>query len=200
MNTNRLNPTPHSSTRDGVVKNGAGSRQRGVTLVISLIFLLLLTILGVTAMNTSTLQEKMSGNLRDQDLAFQAAESALRGGEDAVNLIWVSGKPTPISIPSCPLSDLSCAWDTGATQVTLDSWWNDFRKEYRGTGTQLTETSRDPTYIVEHAATVTDSGVRGNCYGPGCYTGTSYYRITARGQGVTAFSQSMLESTYRIRN
>ena len=123
MNTNRLNPIQNSSTRDGVVKNGAGSRQRGVTLVISLIFLLLLTILGVTAMNTSTLQEKMSGNLRDQDLAFQAAESALRGGEDAVNLIWVSGKPTPISVPSCLFSDLTCAWDTGATQTTLNSWW-----------------------------------------------------------------------------
>lgn len=198
MNTNRLYPIQNSSTRNGVVKNKAGLRQRGVTLVMSLIFLLLLTILGVTAMNTSTLQEKMSGNLRDQDLAFQAAESALRGGEDAVNLIWVSGKPTPISIPSCPLSDLSCAWDTGATQTTLDSWWNDFRKEYRTTGVQLTGTSFDPTYIIEHAASITDTGLRGHTYGPP--PSTSYYRITARGQGVTTFSQSMLESTYRIRN
>ena len=198
MNTNRLNPAQNSSTRDGVVKNKAGLRQHGITLVMSLIFLLLLTILGVTAMNTSTLQEKMAGNLRDQDLAFQAAESALRGGEDAVNLIWVGGKPTPISVPSCPASDLTCAWDTGATQTTLGTWWTGFSKEYSGAGTQLTETSADPRYIIEHAASITDTGLRGHTYGPP--PSTSYYRITARGQGVTIFSQSMLESTYRIRN
>lgn len=57
------------------------ARQKGAVLLISLIFLVLLTIIGVTAMQTTTLQERMAGNLRDLNLAFNAAEAALREGE-----------------------------------------------------------------------------------------------------------------------
>ena len=57
------------------------SRQRGVVLVTGLIFLVILTLLGVTAMQTTILEERMAGNLRDENLAFQAAEAALREGE-----------------------------------------------------------------------------------------------------------------------
>ncbi len=57
------------------------SRQKGAVLLVSLIFLILLTIIGVTAMQTTTLQERMAGNTRDLNLAFQASEAALRGGE-----------------------------------------------------------------------------------------------------------------------
>jgi type IV pilus assembly protein PilX len=41
----------------------------------SLVILLILTILGVTALSTSSLQEKMAGNIQDVTRAFQAAES-----------------------------------------------------------------------------------------------------------------------------
>jgi len=57
-------------------------RQLGVALVVALVFLLVLTILGVTAMQSATLQERMAGNLRDRNVGFQAAEAALRVGED----------------------------------------------------------------------------------------------------------------------
>lgn len=176
------------------VKKEMVFRQRGITLVVSLIFLLLLTILGVTAISTSTLQEKMSGNLRDQDVAFQAAESALRAGEDAINLLWVAGRPSPISSTNCT----NCAWNTGTTDPSNDTWWNLWKNEYGGTGKQLTETIADPFFVIEHAANITDSGHRGDRYGPP--SSTEYYRITSRAQGVTPFSQSMLESTYRIQN
>jgi len=55
--------------------------QGGAALMFSLIFLLLLTIIGLTAMQSSTLQERMAGNTRDTNLAFQAAELGLRAGE-----------------------------------------------------------------------------------------------------------------------
>lgn len=54
------------------------ARQRGVALVTSLMILLILTILGVTAMRTSTLQEKMSANIQESTRAFQVAESGLK--------------------------------------------------------------------------------------------------------------------------
>jgi len=49
----------------------------GAVLVISLVILLVLTLIGVSSMQTSTMEERMAGNLRDQDLAFQTAEAAL---------------------------------------------------------------------------------------------------------------------------
>lgn len=56
-------------------------RQRGLVLVVSLVFLLVLTMIGVTAVQTTTLQDRMAANLRDTQAAFQAAEAALREAE-----------------------------------------------------------------------------------------------------------------------
>ncbi len=53
----------------------------GAELIVALIMLLLITIVGVSAMQTTTMEEKMAGNLRDRHIAFQAAEAALRQGE-----------------------------------------------------------------------------------------------------------------------
>lgn len=52
--------------------------QRGVTLIVALIFLAILSLLGVTVAQTTQLEERMAGNTRDRDLAFQATEAALR--------------------------------------------------------------------------------------------------------------------------
>lgn len=57
------------------------SGQTGAVLVTSLLFLLVMSLLGLTAMNVAVLEEKMAGNLRDRGLAFQAAETALRSAE-----------------------------------------------------------------------------------------------------------------------
>ena len=55
--------------------------QRGAALIIGLIMLLILSLLGVTAISNVTLQEKMAGGLMDRNRAFQAAETALRIAE-----------------------------------------------------------------------------------------------------------------------
>jgi type IV pilus assembly protein PilX len=55
--------------------------QSGAALVVGLIFLVILTLLGITAMQTGILEERMAGNSRDRNIAFQAAEAALRDGE-----------------------------------------------------------------------------------------------------------------------
>ena len=56
-------------------------KQDGSALIICMIFLLLLTILGVSSMQSATMQEKMVGNAVEENRAFQAAEGALRAGE-----------------------------------------------------------------------------------------------------------------------
>jgi type IV pilus assembly protein PilX len=58
------------------------NNQKGATLIVALIMLLLLTIIGMASINDTNLQEKMAGNLREKNIAFQAAEAALRKGEE----------------------------------------------------------------------------------------------------------------------
>jgi len=56
-------------------------RQRGASLLVSLVFMLLLAFLGLAAISNSTLQERMSNNLSDRNVALQAAQMALRDAE-----------------------------------------------------------------------------------------------------------------------
>ena len=58
--------------------NNPGPRhQSGAVLIVSMIILVVLTLLGVTAMNTSSMQEKIASNTQEQVHAFQAAETGL---------------------------------------------------------------------------------------------------------------------------
>lgn len=57
--------------------------QSGAVLIVSLVMLLLLTLIGTTGMQTTSLEERMVGNMRDQNNAFQMAEEVLRFGEAA---------------------------------------------------------------------------------------------------------------------
>ena len=56
----------------------AGARQqKGVALAMALVVLVVLTILGISAMKSSTLELKMAAGIQDSTVAFQAAESGL---------------------------------------------------------------------------------------------------------------------------
>lgn len=68
-------------------------RQQGATLVVALIFLSILALLGVTVAQTTQLEERMAGNTRDRDLAFQATEAALEWASRE-NLLTLSAGAT----------------------------------------------------------------------------------------------------------
>lgn len=57
------------------------NKQRGASLLVALIFLVIMAMLSVTLANVSRLEENMAGNTRDRDLALQAAEASLRDAE-----------------------------------------------------------------------------------------------------------------------
>ena len=63
-----------------------GQRQRGMALLVSLVFLLLLTLIGLSSMQSATLQEKMTSSVMLRNQSFQMAEAALRMGENAVQV------------------------------------------------------------------------------------------------------------------
>ncbi len=57
-------------------------RESGAALIVALIFLLVMSLLGTSSVRTSTMQERMAGNMRDGNVAFQRAEAGLRGAEE----------------------------------------------------------------------------------------------------------------------
>ena len=75
------------------------AKNTGVVLFICLVMLLLLTLLGVSSVQTTSLEQIMARNAVDANIAFQAAESALREGEDFVEnltntcLLYTSPSP-----------------------------------------------------------------------------------------------------------
>lgn len=78
--------------------------QNGAALIVSLIILLVLTLLGVASMQTTTLEERMAGNLRDTSVSFEAAEAGLRSAEGYLESEWnydpdfyyaLDGEPRP---------------------------------------------------------------------------------------------------------
>lgn len=59
----------------------AYAQQRGAALIVSLLLLVVITLIGISGMQTSSLQERMSGNMYDRAIAMQAAEAALSFAE-----------------------------------------------------------------------------------------------------------------------
>jgi type IV pilus assembly protein PilX len=57
------------------------ARQAGVSLLIVLVLLLLMTLLGLASLRGTLLQEKMTSGLYDRSLGFQATEGAIREAE-----------------------------------------------------------------------------------------------------------------------
>lgn len=66
--------------------NFASHRQQGAALIMALAVLVLLTILGISAMKSSTLEYRMATSIQDKSTAFQAAESALAESMNSVTL------------------------------------------------------------------------------------------------------------------
>ena len=52
-------------------------KQRGAVLITALFFLVILTMLAITSMNTNTLEERMAANSQEINRAFQTAETGI---------------------------------------------------------------------------------------------------------------------------
>ncbi|WP_290648924.1 PilX N-terminal domain-containing pilus assembly protein [Aquisalimonas sp.] len=76
------------------LKHHAVEDQRGVALIVCLILLLVMTLLGVSAMNSSIMQELMSNSFRTQTATLSSAEFVVREGEQVITGI-VTGNPRP---------------------------------------------------------------------------------------------------------
>ena len=86
----------------------SGKLQQGFALITALIFLVVLTLLGVGVFSATTSEEKMARNFRDQEIALQAAEAALNEAKYLITASYDSAtspapnpKPQPLTSDSC---------------------------------------------------------------------------------------------------
>jgi type IV pilus assembly protein PilX len=147
------------------------NNQSGAVLLVGLIMLLLLTIIGLSSIRGADLQERMAGNLRDRNLAFQSTEAALRMGETI--------KPPPAT-----WTDLQ--WVADAIEVPTNT---------------LDGVSASPFYVIEQIIVPLKDANPGSGVDQESTDklggNSEYYRLTAKGVGGTAGSQIILQSTYR---
>lgn len=198
------------------------SEQRGATLAIVLIFLVLVTLIGVTAMTTTTLEEKMAGNLKEQNLAFQAAESALRDAKlDILGLDAAGANSTPAPpAPAGPGRNPPISGETGFGDSANTRPSCSTQGLCATTSTSYDDAALNNTNILAQNFTVAPSVTYGTFTGarslsdvvaqpryiieainvkPQGNTGKLiWYRITARGYGKRLESQVTLQEVFRI--
>jgi type IV pilus assembly protein PilX len=159
------------------------SSQRGVALVTGLIFMVVLTLLVVSAMRGTILEEKMAGNARDADLAFQAAEAALRAGEQELN------QPAP------PVFAAAGAYLTVGSRN--DDYWlgtHDWANDSVAYAPILNGVAMAPRYVIEELPAVPAAGFSKKA---GAIPETGYYRVIARGVGGNPNTFRFVQTTYR---
>ena len=176
-----------------------GRRQEGVALFLSLVMLLILTILGVSAVQNTSLQQRMSRNAFDSNLAFQGAESALRDGENYIEDNFTSLTPFDATGANDAGLYYDAAWNATPNWEAVD--WSASNGS-RQADTSVSGVAEQPRYIIEHVKTVVSDQDRLNLdnIGQGTGTGrTQIFRVTAYGTGGTDSAHVMLQSTYGKR-
>ncbi|HET7314739.1 pilus assembly PilX family protein [Salinisphaera sp.] len=187
--------------------------QRGFVLVTSLIFLVVITLIAVSAINSSTLQERMASNLRNKSHARQNADSGLRYAE---NLVRDQSGPRFLQINYCMDSKkgknegasefrdglriwaenavFGCSVKDISSAFLSPEFWSDDSK------IQIySPEPNDPTakFIVEILEFQCRDLNPDTC---ALGEGNAFYRITARAHGATPAAIAVTQSIYEQQN
>lgn len=190
--------------------------QRGATLIIALLLLVMIAMYGIPAAMNSMQNERMTGNTRNRDLAFQATEHAIKAAEST----WISLPNAAAALDALAPAAKSCTavpddvdpvpgdgvFPNGECHANDAAYWqNTFNWAANGVhpgtdiGTDLYATQ--PLYVVERMPNAcTPSGALPTGNPPTtCPTGDKigyYYRITARGVGQDSNAVVILQTMY----
>ncbi len=166
-------------------------QQQGIVLAVTLIMLLLITLLAVSGMRSTTLEERMASNSRNTNIAFQMAETALREGEQALQanpeaLKIINGQTNTIAGIGCVVTKNSVDFTSPA------SWSGAGPCDIVGDAAQL-GTRKLPQYYIEFLYAVAPVET-----GNGSSSSNCFYRITSHGYGPDVNSSVTLQSTYKF--
>ncbi len=201
-----------TKSRGAAKEVGSLVKQQGAALVVALIMLVLMTLVGITAMQVTTVQEKMVANSRDLNVAFQAAEVALLRGEhyvknmqDAIFTTTCKGSGSTIGL--CKPGQSTPIWTTiswsDTNPVTLEYGNEQENKQIPASETSVdniqplpaSTVAKQPRYIIEDITSVSGGGQANLSKG--------LYRITAQGYGQAVndngqpLARVMLQSVFK---
>ncbi|MEX2131720.1 MAG: PilX N-terminal domain-containing pilus assembly protein [Pseudohongiellaceae bacterium] len=176
----------------------APQRQKGAILVFCLVFLAVLTMMGVAGMESTILEERMSGNMRDHSMAFQAAESSLAVAEtwlqnqvnlpivsdDGSTVVWEINAMDPDSADGTPW------WEDAAR---LGAWWTANADVVAGFDAEGVVAA--PLYVIEEFHTATTGQSIGIGSGETSVPRV-FHRVTARAVGATTSAVVYVQSTF----
>lgn len=169
-------------------KDTPRTRQRGTALIVGLIFLAMLSLMGVAAYTVATQEERMAGNTRDRIRAFEAAEASLR---DCESLLGGFG-----ALPTFDgTNGMHQATDFGTPQVFETINW--VTGSVRVIPTALPDVARQPRCIIERIDEIEVRRMNAERSGPQQVTTETIYRITAMGYGLAAGTTINLQTMYR---
>jgi type IV pilus assembly protein PilX len=168
-----------------------GRRQNGVVLVISLLMLLVLTLIGLAATRSTALEERMTANQNDTEVAFQAAEAALRDGE---------GQLSAAALPDFE-ANAAGAYDQNIMVSPQGDWrqidWSDTTKiaKYHGGIIPVPQAGYEPSYFIVLTSQETQT-TGGNLSTDTALSTKLVYYVYGHGYGITGKTEVILQSAY----
>jgi type IV pilus assembly protein PilX len=218
----RLGKDRRPKKRQTVLVSIGSAKQRGAVMIVALMLLLVMTVLAVSGIGNSVLEQKMSGNYYHSVTAFEAAEFGLRAAEK-----WMFSKVTtasawetwfttnttsnglyttqdgssPNSVEVCggdincqfdPLNDSN--WCNGGGGCVLPKGFVTLGDTLEGLAVDTYDmpVARQPQFIIEHIGEVKDPSIQVD--DPNVEGAETAFRITVIGWGQEGVSRHILQS------
>ena len=175
----------------------APRRSRGFVLIVGLLYLVVLTLLSIAMFRSFGLQERIAGNTRDKQRAFEAAQSALQYGE------WWLGQGNGSSGITCTgvvngnvVTSMRVCSNALVDPVTTWPW--PVRTEYVppnmtvAVGGGVVALGGDINYQAKPGLYLSYLGLTPNGL-------AQLYQVTAFGSGGNADTAAIVQSTYQIK-
>lgn len=186
-----------------MTNSSSTAREHGAALIVALILLVVMTLLGLSAVRMVVLEERMTANAYDRGLSFQAAEAALRAGEAAAqananavppnqyfpdNGVWADSNN---SCSASPCANGLCAQPDKDCRVRwLDP---DFTGWTDATDLELGPLAETPQYFVEFLGSNYPCDIEDPTAGA---MDCKRYRVTARSHADADRAAVILQSIY----
>ena len=170
-------------------------KQSGAVLVVGLVLLLILTVIGLASIRGSDLQERMAGNMRDRNIAFQSAEAGLREGESRLSVallpaftgnvqgFWPDLNKPP-AIEARPVTWTKDEWESNSVELPDDT---------------IADVVKQPRYAIEKVIVTGIAASQGSAVDHESVekmNEAEYFRITSRALGLTEDTEVILQTTF----
>lgn len=162
------------------------NNQRGAVLIAGLMILVILSLLGITTMQTATIEEKMANNMGQRQRAFQAAEAGLRQAETRLSGLGGIDPTLPILTPAT--AGNTYLWNTA-------NRWSGTNSEVATDANLIIDgVVEQPRYIVELLQVLPkgDEVLDADAV----IETENMYRVTSRGVGAVATAEVILQITH----